>query len=75
MEPTLTPYLNFNGNAVEAMKYYQFILGGELTMQTFAEANMAENPNEKGRIVHASLKSEGLSLMASDTQSDSPPKF
>lgn len=75
MEATLTPYLNFDGNTAEAMKYYHSILGGELTMQTFAEANMAENPKEKDRIVHASLKSEGLSLMASDSQMDRPPKF
>jgi PhnB protein len=57
------------------MKFYQSILRGELTMQTFAEANMAEDPKEKDRIVHASLKSEGLSLMASDTQMDRPTKF
>ncbi len=75
MEPILNPYLNFDGNAAEAMKYYHSVLGGELTMQTFAEANMAGDPKEKDRIVHASLKSEGLSLMASDTRLNSPPKF
>lgn len=67
MEPTLTPYLNFNGNAAEAMRFYQSILGGELTMQTFGEANMAETSEEKDRIVHADLKNDALSLMASDT--------
>jgi PhnB protein len=67
MDSTLTPYLSFNGNAAEAMRFYQSVLGGELTMQTFGEANMAEKPEEKGLIVHATLKNEGLTFMASDT--------
>ncbi|MHB1907621.1 MAG: VOC family protein [Nitrososphaerales archaeon] len=64
--PTLSPYLNFNGNAKEAMKFYESVLGGKLTMQTFGEANMAQDPSEKDRIVHASLQSENISLFASD---------
>jgi PhnB protein len=75
MEPTLTPYLNFNGNTAEVMKFYQSILGGELTMQTFGEAKMARTPEEKDMIVHASLKSQAVSLMASDTMPDQQAKF
>jgi PhnB protein len=67
LDPTLTPYLNFNGNAAEAMRFYQSILGGELSMQTFGEAKMAERPDEKDLIVHATLKNEALTFMASDT--------
>ncbi len=66
MQSSLSPYLNFNGNAAEAMKFYQSVLGGELTMQTFGETNMAKKPDEKNKIVHAVLKSEALVLMASD---------
>ncbi|MGD0318718.1 MAG: VOC family protein [Nitrososphaerales archaeon] len=65
--PTLTPYLNFNGSAAEAMRYYQSILGGELKMQTFGEAKMAETPQERDLVVHAVLKSDALLFMASDT--------
>lgn len=65
--PILTPYLNFNGNAAEAMKYYQSILGGELKMQTFGETKMAGTPQEKDLIVHAVLESDALLFMASDT--------
>src|SRR5713101_7533175 len=64
MKPTLTPYLNFNGNTAEAMRFYQSILGGELTMQTFGEAKMARTPEEKNMILHAALKNDALSLMA-----------
>ena len=67
MEPTLNPYLNFRGSAKEAMKFYQSALGGELTMQTFGEANMAQTPKEKDLIVHATLKSGPMTIMASDT--------
>jgi PhnB protein len=66
MEPTLTPYLNFNGNAAQAMKLYQSLLGGELTMQTFGEAKMAQTPAEKDLIIHATLRSGPMTIMASD---------
>lgn len=75
MKPTLTPYLNFNGDTAEAMKFYQSILGGELTMQTFGEANMAETPEEKDRIVHAALRNDDLSIMASDQHPSLQVKF
>ncbi len=75
MEPMLSPYLNFNGNAAEAMKFYKSILGGDLTMQTFGEAKMAQTPKEKDLIVHAALRSDSLSFMASDTPPSRPAKF
>ena len=75
MEPAITPYLNFNGNTAEAMRFYRSILGGELTMQTFGEANMAGTPDQKDMIIHAALKSNSLSLMASDTQPKQPARF
>lgn len=70
MNLTLNPYLNFNGNAAEAMKFYHGILGGDLSMQTFGQAKMAVSPAEEGRIVHAALRTEGFSLMASDRHQD-----
>jgi len=75
MDPTLTPYLNFNGNAAEAMKFYQSVLGGELSVQTFGEAKMAQSPEEEKLVVHAVLKSGSLSFMASDTHPDRKTKF
>ena len=75
MEPVLTPYLNFNGKTAEAMRFYHSILGGELTMQTFGEAKMAESPEDNDLIVHAALKNNALSIMASDGQPKEPVKF
>ena len=66
MTTSLTPYLNFSGNAAEAMKFYHSILGGDLAMQTFAEAKMARSPAENDLIVHARLTSGSVTIMASD---------
>jgi len=72
MKATLNPYLNFNGNAAAAMKFYKSILGGALTMQTFGEAKMSESPKDKDLILHASLKSGSVIIMAADTQPNMP---
>jgi PhnB protein len=66
MKATLNPYLNFNGNAAEAMKFYQSVLGGQLNIQTFGEAGMAQSDQEKDLTVHAALTGDGLALYASD---------
>ena len=66
MKPTLIPYLNFNGQTAEAMKFYQSVLGGELKLQTFGESGMPTKPEDKDKVIHADLKNESLSFMASD---------
>src|SRR3989344_5502478 len=72
---TLSPYLNFNGNCAEAMKFYQSVLGGKLTLQTFGEALKETPEKDKGRIMHASLDNDTLSFMASDGRPDISVKF
>ena len=70
MGSKLNPYLAFNGNAREAMDFYHGVFGGELTMQTFAEGGMAEDPADAGRIMHAQLDApNGMTLMGSDSAS------
>jgi PhnB protein len=69
---SFNPYLNFDGNAGEAMSFYAKALGAELSMQTFADVGMAK-PGSENRIVHAQLsKGPGCVLMASDTQPGTP---
>jgi PhnB protein len=75
MDPQLTPYLTFNGTAAEAMRFYQSVLGGELTIQTFGEAKMARTPAENDLVVHAVLKNDGLTFMASDAMPSRQAKF
>ena len=70
MSATLSPYLNFNGNAGEAMKFYQSVLGGELYIQTFGDAGVAQDEAQKNQTLHAALTSDAISLYASDGRPD-----
>lgn len=69
MTTKLNPYINFNGNAKEAMEFYKDAFGGKLTMSTFKESG---NPDlaQADQIMHAMLVADnGMTLMASDTPS------
>lgn len=65
---TLNPYLNFDGNAEEAFRFYQTIFGGELFIQKMSSVPDFEVPEEgKNRTMHAGLPiGNGQFLMASD---------
>lgn len=68
MATRLNPYLNFKDNARQAMEFYKSALGGELTVSTFGEAQMASNEAEKNMVMHSQLETPaGFTLMASDT--------
>ena len=68
MVTRLNPYLSFRDNAREAMEFYRSVLGGTLTISTFAEFHASEDPAEADKVMHAMLETEdGLVLMAADT--------
>ena len=75
MNATLSPYLNFNANAAEAMRFYQSVLGGDLTVQTFADAGVAQDDSQKNLTLHAALTSDGITLFASDGRPDQKVTF
>lgn len=75
MQTKLLPYLNFMGQTREAMEFYQSILGGKLTMQTYKEAGFPHDPKEDDFIIHASLENDTLSFMASDGNEEHPVKM
>lgn len=65
----LNPYLNFDGEAEEAFKFYQSVFGGELFIQRMGDAPGCENlpENEKNYAMHVSIPiGDGQFLMASD---------
>lgn len=69
----LNPYLNFNNNCREAMSFYKTCLGGELTFQTVSESPVmaAQMPAEmKDSILHSTLKTDDITIMASDLNSE-----
>nr|WP_296775407.1 VOC family protein [Rhodococcus sp. (in: high G+C Gram-positive bacteria)] len=68
MATRLNPYLNFRGNAREAMEFYHSVFGGELLLNTFADFGNTDNPAEKDQIMHGQLESPtGLTIMGADT--------
>ena len=67
MATKLNPYLQFEGNAREAMDFYRGVLGGDLTVNTFGEYGAADDPALADKTMHAQLETDrGFTLMASD---------
>src|SRR5579871_3941810 len=75
MATTLSPYLNFNGKTAEAMRFYQSVLGGELNVQSFGDAGVAQSDQDKDLTLHAALTSSALQLYASDGRPDMKVTF
>ncbi len=68
MASRLNPYLNFNGNARQAMEFYASVFGGNLTLSTFAEFGTPEGTPDAGKIMHGQLETDaGYTIMAADT--------
>src|SRR3990170_6388455 len=61
-------YLQFDGNASEAMKFYQNAIGGQLELQKVKDSPMASQmpENVQDEILHGSLSSNGILIMGSD---------
>jgi PhnB protein len=70
----LNPYLNFNGTAGQAIDLYERALGAKTEhLSRFGEApGMNPSPEEKDRVMHASLKVGTGVIMISDTMPGQP---
>ena len=65
MTSRLNPYLNFNGNARQAMEFYASVFGGELTITTFSQFG-TEGP-DADRVMHSVLETDaGYTIMGAD---------
>jgi PhnB protein len=72
MASRLNPYIGFDGDARQAMEFYQQVFGGDLRMNTFAEFGQADSP-DANKIMHAQLETTaGYTLMASDAPTGMP---
>jgi PhnB protein len=70
MTSRLNPYLNFNGNARQAMQFYESVFGGNLTLSTFADFGAKDSP-DADRVMHGQLETEaGYTIMGADVTSD-----
>lgn len=68
MGSQLNPYIAFNGNARQALEFYQDVLGGELELGTYGDFGSPEGPNaDADTIMHARLDTpDGFTVMAWD---------
>jgi len=66
--PSVETYLTFDGNAAEAMRFYERTLGGKLeALMTFGEAPGGQAPpGAENRVMHARLLIGEHAIMASD---------
>jgi len=70
MASQLNPYLNFNGNARQAMEFYTNVFGGNLNVNTFADYGAPDSP-DADRVMHAQLETEaGYTIMGADVTSE-----
>ena len=66
MPARLNPYITFNGNARQAMEFYQGVFGGDLALNTFGEYGAPDAP-EADNIMHGMLETgSGFTLMGAD---------
>jgi PhnB protein len=64
----VTPFLLFDGNCAEAMRFYQKSLGGELTLTRLGDTPMKDQfpPEKHNRIINGHLKSGAIEFSATD---------
>jgi PhnB protein len=68
----LSPYVNFQGRAREAMEFYHQVLGGHLDLHTLNERGEPRQAGPGERITHAQLEADGALIIASDGNPDYP---
>jgi PhnB protein len=70
MTSRLNPYLNFNGNARQALEFYTSVFGGDLNLNTFGDLGAAGTP-DADKIMHGQLETDaGYTIMAADVPSE-----
>jgi PhnB protein len=63
----LNPYISFDGNARQALEFYESVLGGTLRVNTFGEYGDPDAPGAD-KVMHGMLESaSGFTLMGADT--------
>ena len=72
MGSQLNPYISYNGNARQAMEFYQEVFGGALEMGTVSDFGSPDSP-KADKLMHARLDTpDGYTLMAGDVPEGVP---
>jgi PhnB protein len=69
----LSPYVNFQGRAREAMEFYHQVFGGALDLQTMNEQGDSKPAGPGDRIMQARLEADGVLILAADGHPNYPP--
>lgn len=69
---SISPYLNFDGEARDAMTFYSKCLDAELVIQSFKDSGMETPPGSEDRTIHAMISKGNVVIMASDTMPGMP---
>ena len=73
MQSKLNPYVNFKGDAREALEFYKTVFGGSLELTTYKEGGMTEHQAVPDQIMHGLLLTDnGMTLMCADTPDGMP---
>jgi PhnB protein len=68
----LNPYVMFEGNAREALGFYQGIFGGELNLMTYGDMDGSCPDATKDKIMHGQLMGGEAELMGADQTQGEP---
>ena len=75
--PTINPYINFNGNAEEAFKFYKSVFGGDFSsIVRFKDLKSEDFPvpeDEEDKIMRIVLPIGGNNLIANDVPASMGP--
>jgi PhnB protein len=70
----MSPYINFQGRAREALEFYQRVIGGQLALITMDNQGQSRPAAPGDRISHGQLETEdGALIVGSDGHPDYPP--
>lgn len=72
MAMTLNPYVTLNGNCAEAVAFWSAALGATAQVMKMGDSPMPVPPDQKDRVMHATIKKDSLTLMASDSMAGQP---
>ena len=70
----LGPYINFQGQAKDAMDFYHGVLGGELNLYSSDEHGKPKPAGPGDRIMYGRLVADGIVIVASDGNPKYPAK-
>lgn len=69
MSVSVTPHVNFCGQAREALDFYQSIFGGQTSLATYQDIHAVEQPHQAQHIAFGRLDApNGVTIMAYDVQ-------